>query len=202
MSELVHIPVAFRPGTRLSAEVDDPNAVNRAIAAVRGPDGDLLVSDIIGAASDPSSPMHAAFTWDDLEAADKQRVREAFYLVGSLIDTKTGEPVYVSRYRETNNPADSGRIRVNVRLLPPSSAPELQRFTVRVRSAEPDRPMLAEPDRPALMQPPPIDMPVSEVVDRTPDEDRSLDVFKRWVEAHKHEPMVLRAALRLLYDAL
>lgn len=193
MSELMHVPVAFRPGTRLPSEIDDPNAVNRAIAAVRGPDGDLLASDIIGAASDPSSPMHAAFTWDDLEAADKERVREAFYLVGSLIDTKTGEPVYVSRYKETNNPADSGRIRVNVRLLPPPSAPELQRYTVRVHEAE--------PAQVAAEQPVLIDAP-QEVVDRTPDEERSLEVFERWVKAHKHEPVVLRAALRILYDAL
>ena len=195
MSDLLHIPVTFRPGTRLPAEIDDPNAVNRAIAAVRTPDGDLLAADIIGAASDPSSPMHAAFTWDDLEAADKQRMREAFYLVGSIIDTKTGEPVYVSRYRETNNPADSGRIRINVRILPPPVVTEERApvhptsFVVRTAPAFVDAPLL-------------IDMPAQEVVDRTPEEDRSLDVFRRWVEAHKHEPGVLRAALRILYDTL
>lgn len=192
MSELVHIPVVFRPGTRLPTGIDDPVAINRAIAATRNRDGDLQVSDVIAAASDPSNPMHAAFTWDDLEAADKQRVREAFYLVGSVIDAKTGEPVYVSRYRETNNPADSGRIRINVRLLPPPAEPaQPLKYTVRVRQAE--QPMTATP----LL----VDAP-QEVVDRTPEEERSLSVFRRWVDAHKHEPGVLRAALRLLYDAL
>lgn len=196
MSELVHIPVLFRPGTRLPAGIDDPGALNRAIAAVRDPDGDVLVSEVIAAASDPANPMHPAFTWDDLEAADKQRVREAFYLVGSLIDAKTGELVYVSRYRETNNPADSGRIRVNVRALPPPALPP-RPLTVRVQPAEP-----------ALMpKTEPVTAPVTEaaasvVVDHTPEGERALAVFRRWVDAHKHEPDVLRAALRVLYDAI
>lgn len=192
MTDLAHISVAFRPGARLPG-IDDPIAVNRAIAAVRGPDGDLLASDIIAAASDVSNPMHAAFTWDDLEAADKQRMREAFYLVGSLIDTKTGEPVYVSRYRETNNVADAGRIRINVRLLPPPNEPTpMLSYAVRVRSA----------DVPVHQVAPAHHTAGAEVVDHTPDEERSLEVFRRWVEAHKHEPAVLRAAIRVLYDAL
>lgn len=189
MSELIHIPVTFRSGTRLPTGIDDPAAVNRAIADVCSPDGDLLVSDIVAAASDLASPIHAAFEWDDAIAGERYREGQAFYLAGSLINAKTGERVYVSRYKETNNPEDIGRIRINVRMLPPSNAPEPQRYTVHVRSQS------------AAQAPLLVDIP-QEVVDHTPEEDRSLVVFRRWIDAHKHEPSVLRAALRLLYDAL
>lgn len=188
MSDLVSIPVAFRPGTRLPSEIDDPGAVHRVLAPLmRGGEGSA--QDIIDVASDPMSPIHAAFTWDDQEAGLKVRQIEAFYLAGSLVDTRTGERIYVARYAETNNPNDIGRIRVNVRTLPPSSAPEPQRYVIRSQSA--NAPVL--PDAPALQ---------TEVVDRTPDEDRSLAVFERWAEAHKHEPNVIRAAIRVLYKLL
>lgn len=195
MTELIHIPVTFRLGTRLPAEIDDPAVVHRAIAAVRSSDGDLLASDIVAAASDPASPIHAAFEWDDAVAGERYREGQAFYLAGSLIDAKTGERVYVSRYKETNSLEDVGRIRVNVRLLPPPEAPPQKlAYTVRQQSPAPARPAI---DTPIL-----LGMPQVEVVDRTPEEDRSLVVFRRWVDAHRHEPEVLRAALRLLYEAL
>lgn len=193
MSELAHIPVAFRAGTRLPSEIDDPQAVHCILAPLmRGGEGSA--QDIVDVASDPASPIHTAFTWDDQEAGVRQRLMEAFYLAGAIVDTRTGQRVYISRYAETNNPSDIGRIRINMRALPPSSAPEPQRYTVHVRSIEPEREAVTE--QPMLVDAPP------EVVDRTPDEERSLNVFRRWVEAHRHEPAVLRAALHVLYDAL
>lgn len=190
MNELTHIPVVFRTGTRLPTGIDDPAAVNRAIAEVCGPDGDLLVSDIVASASNPSSPIHAAFEWDDAIAGERYREGQAFYLAGSLVNTKTGERVYVSRYKETNNPEDIGRIRINVRMLPSAE-----------RSTPPSSSSLPPTSFVVRTQPTLIDVP-QEVVDRTPDDERSLAVFRRWVEAHRHEPDVLRAALRVLYDAL
>ncbi len=189
MSELVHIPVAFRHGTRLPVGIDDPVIVNRTIAAACTPDGDLLASNIVQAASDPSSPIHTAFEWDDAVAGERYREGQAFYLAGSLINSKTGERVYVSRYAETNNPADVGRIRINVRVLPPPPTPVERQPTQPVSFRVQPTPVL-------------IDAPEQQVVEHTPEEDRSLVVFRRWIDAHKHEPVVLRAALRLLYDAL
>lgn len=192
MSELVHIPVAFRHGTRLPAEIDDPAIVHRAVADACTPDGDLLASNIVAAASAPTSPIHAAFEWDDAIAGERYREGQAFYLAGSLVNTKTGERVYVSRYAETNNPADVGRIRINVRVLPPPPTPTERQQMLPVSFAV--RPAPALVDAPSMPEP--------QVVEHTPEEDRSLVVFRRWIEAHKHEPAVLRAALRLLYDAL
>lgn len=192
MTELAHIPVVFRPGTRLPAEIDDPGVVLRALSDALVRSNDPQVSDVTNAASDPSSPIHTAFTWDDMEAADKQRTREAFYLLGSIVDARTGQPIFVSRYRETNNAADVGRIRINVRMLPSSVAPEPPQYTVHVRPTGP-----ADMAQPAL-----VSVPESEVVDHTPEEERSLVIFRRWIEAHRHEPAVLRAALHLLQEVV
>lgn len=43
--------------------------------------GRLLPDDVIEAARDPSSPLHPYFTWDDTEAAIKQRRHEARQLI-------------------------------------------------------------------------------------------------------------------------
>lgn len=199
MSDLLSIPVAFRPGTRLPGGIiDDPAAVNRVIATARTLDGDLLAADIVAAASSPSSPIHAAFEWDDQVAGERYREGQAFYLAGSLIDTKTGERVYVSRYKETNNPDDIGRIRINVRPLPLPATPAAPlTYTVRMQSTEPaPMPGTEEVTAPVTEAAAPV------VVDHTPEGERALVVFRRWVDAHKHEPDVLRAALRVLYDAI
>ncbi len=191
MTELAHVPVAFRPGTRLPQGIDNPQVINQVIAPLMH-GGEGTAQDIVDVASDPASPIHAAFTWDDEEAGAKHRLMEAFHLAGSLIDTRTGERVYTSRYAETNDRADIGRIRVNVRTLPTSDEPaQRQTYTVRARQITSIVPIADAPDA----------RPV-EAIGHTPEQERSIAVFRRWVDAHKHDPAVLQEAIRLLYDAL
>lgn len=192
MTELAHIPVAFRDGTRLPAEVD-PVAVHHELTALFAHSDDPTAAEIVDAARDPQSAMHAAFEWDPDKAAERHWEGQAFYLAGSLIDTRTRQRIYVSRYAETNNPADAGRIRINLRVLPPPSDPAAQPGTVR-----------SIPIRTITREPRAIDVPIgmAEVVDTPPDSERALRIFRQWVSAHQHDPAILRAALRILYDSL
>ncbi len=199
MHELLHIPVTFRSGTRLPAGIDDPQVVNQAIASLVGADGELTASDIVDAASDSASPIHAAFEWDDAVCGEKYREGQAFYLAGALVDARTHQRLYVSRYTETNDVADIGRIRINVRMLPPAAesgdaaSPQPTSFVVRTTGRSAPVPILVDMPDAAVAQ---------EVVDRTPEDDRALAVFRRWVDAHRHDVGVLRAALRILHETL
>lgn len=48
-------------------------------------DAGLLTPEVVvGAARDPASPLHECFTWDDAEAAHKQRIYEARKLIASM----------------------------------------------------------------------------------------------------------------------
>ena len=46
--------------------------------------GRLLPEDVVTAAADPGSALHARFTWDDTEAAEKHRRNEARTLTETL----------------------------------------------------------------------------------------------------------------------
>lgn len=177
----------FENGAYLPAALD-PDAVKREYLRAAQPDGQIDWSDVLDLASDSASALHDAIDWDDASAAAKQRRGVIVAIAWALRDKATGERLFESLHYQTRNPEDAGRIRINVRLLPPSSAPTPQRYTVRVRPTEAIAPVL-------------IDIP-PEVIDRTPDEDRSLEVFKRWAEAHKHEPAMLRAAMHILREML
>lgn len=200
MNDMVYRPgpAVVRAGARLPAAMrEDPDAIVRAYYDAVKING--LATDVLTAASDPSNPMHEYFTWDDLEAADKERLREVFSLGSSFADARTGEPFFVSAYRKTNDIADAGRIQINVRLLPLSDDPPTPARVVYTRVDPPAAPTpLSYTLHPAVMElvePEPEQAP--EVI-----EDPSLGVFRRWVEAHKHEPPVLRAAMRILRDVI
>lgn len=190
---LLSRPAVFEHGAYLPASLD-PDAAKREYLRAARSDGSIDWGDVLDLAEDPSSALHDAIEWDDAMAASKQRRGTIVAIAWALRDKATGERLFESLHYRTRNPEDVGRIRINVRVLPPSSAPEPQRYVVHTQPIEPAA-------SPAAQTPLLVDMS-QEVVDRTPDEDRSLDVFRRWVDAHKHEPAVLRAALRLLYDVL
>ena len=204
MSEMVFQPnqITVRHGARLPAAMrEDAAAVVHAFYDAVKING--LASDVVAAASDPSNPMHDYFTWDDMEAADKARRAEAFTLGASFADAQTGEPIFVSTYRTTNNVADVGRIHVNVRLLPPAEAPiEAPRMVYAVGQAPVEAPRKSDVSytlHPAVRElsgPTPVGAPADVI------EDPSIAVFRRWVETHKHKPALLREAARILRDAL
>lgn len=211
MSEMVFQPsaVAVRNGARLPQSMrDDPARVVSAFYDAVKVNG--LVGDVVAAASDKANPMHDFFTWDDLEAADKQRVREAFLLGGSFVDTKTGEPIFVSTYRLTNDSADAGRIHINVRLLEPEARlPTAERRAYVVQTAGPAAPVVAPPPTPRAAAAPQAGLPARVPIDAPPPsqdgdviDDPAIGIFTRWVAAHKHERAVLLAAYRILRDAL
>lgn len=206
MTEMVFQPtqIAVRPGARLSAAMrEDVAAVARALYDAVKVNG--MAADVVAAAADRASPLHDYFTWDDLEAADKERLREAFQLAGSFVDGETGAPVFVSTYRVTNNAADAGRIHVNVRLLPPKeepiTAPRLV-YTVGQAQSTPRTPDASYTLHPAVreLSNPTLDADASALPDVI--EDPSIAVFRRWVETHKHNPALLREAARILRDAI
>lgn len=54
-------------------------------------DGKLTPDEVVLAASNPDSPLHGHFTWDDHEAAAKHRRNEARFLIRSVTMTVTTE---------------------------------------------------------------------------------------------------------------
>ena len=76
----------------------DANVVGSELERIReSNDGRLRTEDIVREAATDSSPLHLAFTWDDAEAAHKQRLHEARYLVRNVlvIDPEAGrQPAY------------------------------------------------------------------------------------------------------------
>lgn len=56
-------------------------------------DGKLTPDDVVMAASNPDSPLHGHFTWDDHEAAAKHRRNEARFLIRSVTMTVTTETI-------------------------------------------------------------------------------------------------------------
>jgi hypothetical protein len=62
---------------------EPPNlrAVAARLRALEKPDGQILESDVVADASDPSSPCHTYFEWDDTEAAHSHRLQQARQLI-------------------------------------------------------------------------------------------------------------------------
>ena len=73
----------------------NPQAVGEALTAIRAAKGTLIPADVVEAARNPDSPMHAAFTWDDSEAAHMHRLSEARRLIVSIrvLNSPIGKPV-------------------------------------------------------------------------------------------------------------
>lgn len=196
MSEMVYRPemrtAIFHPAARLPATID-PNEANRLVASLRLPDGDMLASDIIAAGQDPASPIYDAFTHDPEKAIEKVNRGEAMYLIGMLYDAETGERLYLSRYDETKDSNDIGRIRVNVRLLPHDQAPALPvKMTVRTVSAPAPEPV---PERPPMVVRPVVAAPVL-----PPERERAIVTLRKWAEAYGSDPYFagVVAAIRTL----
>lgn len=76
--------VRWAAGYHARCKPEDALAVLKSIQDSTG-DGDITPSQVVAAASDPDSPIHPVFTWDDGEAAKAYREEEARRLVRSLI---------------------------------------------------------------------------------------------------------------------
>lgn len=70
------------------------------LRALEKANGALLPADVVEAARDPDSPLHSHFTWDDSEAAAKQRLHEARSLIRKVQVEVTYRdlPITVCRY--------------------------------------------------------------------------------------------------------
>lgn len=67
--------------------------------------GMLKPSEVVNAARDINSPLHAHFEWDDGDAAEKWREEQARQLIRSItIEVNAGEPTIVRAY--VSLPAD------------------------------------------------------------------------------------------------
>lgn len=81
----------FAGGAHLPKDMD-PQAVGERLAHLRSDLGSgFRPAAVVDDASDPSSPLHRAFTWDDGEAARKRREDEARYLIRHVVVIR--EPV-------------------------------------------------------------------------------------------------------------
>ena len=71
-----------RPAWEESGMTGEAQQLLQAIADRNG--GHISPQIVIDAARDPDSPLHPYFTWDDVEAAEKQRLHEARTLIRSV----------------------------------------------------------------------------------------------------------------------
>lgn len=77
----------------------DPQAAGEELERIRiDRNGHLRTLDIVLEAAEPSSPIHAAFTWDDQIAAHEFRLTEARQFVKNLVvkkdENSESEPAY------------------------------------------------------------------------------------------------------------
>jgi hypothetical protein len=63
----------------------DAQLVGERIARLKELGGGFTAEKVVDDARSESSPLHAAFTWDDAVAAERQRLSEAGYLVRSIV---------------------------------------------------------------------------------------------------------------------
>lgn len=88
----------FRPGRRIKNV--NPQEVGTELERIRTAKGQLTPADVLEAATDPSSPLHNAFEWDDTAAAQQHRLAQARRLVASIriLNPPTAAPIvaYVS----------------------------------------------------------------------------------------------------------
>jgi hypothetical protein len=83
----------FKPGSWVPKTLD-PQLAGARLAELRDK-GQSSSAEIVEDARPEGSPFHDAFTWDDSEAAQKQRLVEARHLVNSIIvvrDDLPGKP--------------------------------------------------------------------------------------------------------------
>ncbi len=70
-----------RPGFRIKGDV---TTVGKHIESLTVGDGELSPSDVLKDASDPKSPIHDEFEWDDTKAAREHRLHQARKLIRSF----------------------------------------------------------------------------------------------------------------------
>ncbi len=83
----------FRPGRSIKGV--NPQAVGQELERIRAERGKLVPEDVLEVATDPASPLHGAFEWDDSEAARLHRLAEARKLIVSIrvLNPPTGKPM-------------------------------------------------------------------------------------------------------------
>jgi hypothetical protein len=91
------------------------NVVAAAITKIAKREGACQPQRLVETASDPASPLHPLFTWDNAQAAKNWRTHEARFVIGSIVEvhmTATGtrvQPAFVSvGHRETTQGAGGG----------------------------------------------------------------------------------------------
>lgn len=62
----------------------DPQSVGVELHRIRAEQGKLTAENVLDAAKDEASPLHAAFEWDDSEAARLHRLNQARRLITSI----------------------------------------------------------------------------------------------------------------------
>lgn len=67
----------------------EPQIAGEVLQQLHETHGKLESETVVKAASDPSSPLHPAFTWDDVEAAHHWRVSEAQSLIRNVVVVNT-----------------------------------------------------------------------------------------------------------------
>lgn len=77
----------FRKSARVSG---DPQVIGETLETLRKEKGHLTTEQVLSSASDPSSPIHGNFNWDDASAAVQHRQWEARQLIKSVVIV-TGE---------------------------------------------------------------------------------------------------------------
>ena len=70
-------------GARLSNK--DAQTYGPELNSIKEANGGLLPEMVVEAATDPASPLHAAFEWDDKKAAHFGRIEQAKYLIRSVV---------------------------------------------------------------------------------------------------------------------
>lgn len=58
-----------------------PRQIAEALSEIETADGRITPADVVEVARSPNHPLHSFFTWDDAEAAHKQRLDEARGLI-------------------------------------------------------------------------------------------------------------------------
>jgi hypothetical protein len=83
----------FRPGR--SVKNIAPQELGQALEDLRVLHGKLTAEIVVEAAKDESSVLHAAFTWDDAEAAQQHRLNEARRLITCIqvVNSPVGLPI-------------------------------------------------------------------------------------------------------------
>lgn len=83
----------FRSGR--SIKNVNAQAVGEELDRIRKDKGVLTPAEVLDAAADPASPLHAAFEWDDHAAAQQHRLNQARRLIVSIrvINAPTAKPM-------------------------------------------------------------------------------------------------------------